>query len=363
MLPEKVSKARSLLVLRQPFFATLLLGTPTYVDATLNPPTMATNGTAILMHPEFIESCSVAEIMGVLCHEVMHIAMMHPWRRGSRDPRRANIAMDYAINGIIEEAGLTLPENRLRKREFDGLSFEEIYTKLPATSDDDDGDGDGAPLDEVRDAKGDTAQQQQSEAEMRIRVVQAATIAKAQGKLPSSLAKLVEEVLAPVVDWRAELRRYMTAVQKTDQSWARPQRRMLGLGMYLPSFHTPGMGKVVVAIDTSGSVVEQAKEFLSEVQAICEDCRPEEIVVIQCDAVVQRVDTYQPGDPINSAIAGGGGTSFRPPFEWCDKEGVTPAVLVYLTDLEGQFPHDPGYPVIWAATTKHDVPFGDVIRM
>lgn len=275
------------------------------------------------------------------------------------------VVVHNCINGIIEEFGLTLPPKRLRSPQYDGKAAEVIYGMMPDPPPNDGGGSGGQPgggdFDNVRDAEGTSSDKQQAEADMQVKVKQAANMAKAAGKLPASLAKLVDEILEPKVDWRSELRRYMTAVLKTDQSWSRGQRRFLAQGLYLPAFHTPGMGKVSVIIDTSGSVYAEAPAFLDEVRAICEECKPECIEVVQVDARVHEQRVYEVGEPLSAEIKGGGGTDLRKGF---DAVTEPPAVLVCLTDLETPFPAvPPEYPVIWCATTKHDVPFGDVIRL
>lgn len=275
------------------------------------------------------------------------------------------IVVHNCINPIIEEAGFSLPKGCVNEPQYHGMSFEAIYAKLPdPPPDDGSGQGSGGQgpeqFDDCMDAPGDEAQRQQDEAEAKIRVKQAANAAKAQGRLPSSLEKLVGDVLQPKIDWREELRRYMTTVLKTDQSWNRGQRKFLSQGLYLPALHSPGMGVVVVGIDTSGSVYEQAPEFLSEVQAICEDCSPEKIVVIQCDAKVTAVDEYAAGDPITAKIKGGGGTDLRRIY---DKVLEAPSVMVLLTDGQTPWP-DAGvdYPHI-TCTTADECPFGDNIKL
>ena len=61
-----------------------------------------------------------------------------------------------------------------------------------------------------------------------------------------------------------------------------------------------------------------------------------------------------------------GGTSFKPPFEYVDDNGITPVGLIYLTDLYGDFPdHPPGYPVMWwiNSTCTDTPPFGHVVHL
>jgi len=355
---EKITKAKARMVLRHPFFASLLLGCSITEDATLKPPTMATNGKDIWVHPSCAEKWSVEECMFVLAHETMHIAMMHPWRRTTRDPRKWNRATDYAINGILVDSGMDMPKEGLHDKQYDGMTAEAIYARLPDEPEGPEGGEGGDQFDDCRDAPGTEAERQQGEAEAKIRVKQAANAAKAQGSLPSALGKLVDEVLAPKIDWKDELRRFMTAVLKNDQSWARGQRRFMAQGLYLPSLHSPGMGRVVVGIDTSGSIYDRAPEFLNEVQAICEECKPESITVIQCDAKVQRVDEYAPGDPMVCDVAGGGGTDMREVYAAITEP---PAVFILLTDGETPWPDvAPDYPCL-TVTTSEPCPFGDTV--
>lgn len=364
-LPEKLTKAKSRLVLRQAFFATLLLGLELVEDDMMTPPTMAVDGAHIYFHPDFVKSCSVEQLVGVLAHETLHLAMLHPWRRGTRQAKKANYAMDYAINGIIEDAGLELPPTRLRQASFDGKSFEEIYHLLPDQPEEQ-GEGSGQPgpgdFDNCRDAQGTVAEQQQAEAQAKVQIQQAANAAKAQGQLPASLAKLVAEIMEPKVDWKNELRRYMTLLTKSDQSWAKKQKRFQDI--YLPAFHSVAMGKVVVGIDTSGSVFDDAPAFLDEVRSICEECKPEEVIVIQCDARVHAVDSYEAGEPIKTQVHGGGGTDLRKAMQYVREHDIIPSVMIWLSD--GETPYDdegPEFPVIWCLNTKVDPPWGDVIRI
>ena len=63
---------------------------------------------------------------------------------------------------------------------------------------------------------------------------QAASLAKAQGKLPGAVEETVRGAHASTVDWRTLLRRYMTDAAKRDYSWSVPNRRFIDSGLYLP---------------------------------------------------------------------------------------------------------------------------------
>lgn len=120
---------------------------------------------------------------------------------------------------------------------------------------------------------------------------------------------------------------------------------------------------MVIAVDTSGSISQQIlDDFAGEMQSIIDECQPERVHVIYCDADVQRVDVFERGESLEMNPAGGGGTDFRPVFAQVAADGVGPACLVYLTDTYGSFPQNaPDYPVLWASTDGTNVPFGELI--
>jgi predicted metal-dependent peptidase len=62
---------------------------------------------------------------------------------------------------------------------------------------------------------------------------------------------------------------------------------------------------------------------------------------------------------------GGGGTSFIPPFEYLEKNGIDPKCVIYLTDGYGTFPSesDVKVPTMWLMTTDVEPPFGECVRL
>jgi predicted metal-dependent peptidase len=180
------------------------------------------------------------------------------------------------------------------------------------------------------------------------------------------MQRLVSELVRVKTDWRAVLRRYMTEKVKTDLTYARPKRRFLAQGLYLPSLTGEGLGEVVFAVDCSGSVDEaMLKLVTSEMLAITSDTKPKTKHVVYFDSQVLRHDTFDKDTAIETNHCGGGGTAFSPIFRHIQEQGITPACVIVLTDLQCyDYGDDPGYPVLWACTTAHDkVPFGDVVRI
>jgi predicted metal-dependent peptidase len=394
----RIQKARTTLLLDHPFFGTLLfrLGG----KAARSVATMATDGVSLFYNPSFVETLNAAELAGVLAHEVMHPALQHHTRRGDRDQARWNVACDFAINPMLLDAGLTLPKDVLIDNRFRGMSAERIYNLIEedekqegssGQSESQTGDGSGAPEDgslhsdeagnepqppttpggvgQVLDAPEPEAESGPSVAEQarewQIAVEQAETVAKVAGKLPGGAIRAVEASQAAKVDWRELLRRAWSDTIPSDYSWMRPNRRHIWAGLYLPGITSEGVGEIAIAVDCSGSVSSrQLGLFEAEIRSILAGQRPRLVHVLYFDAAVQKVETYQAGQPVSLSPVGGGGTDFRPCFDWLEAHAIVPQTLVFLTDLCGMFPSKaPVYPVIWASTEDRRAPFGDVVPM
>lgn len=365
---EKIIKARAQMVLDAPFFASLALRLPLIEDRGVE--TAYTNGEVLGFNPAFISGLSLSGTKALVAHEVMHLALMHHTRKKGRNHKRWNVACDYAINGILAEAGFKVPEGFLQDNLYAGLSAEAIYSRLP-----DGGGGEDENLPgpcgfgEVRDAPTPACGNfKQVEANWKIAIAQAARQAHSMGNLPGGIRRLVDEIVYSAVNWRELLRHFIELDTRSDYSWLPPSRRSLSLGIYLPGLHTKEPGLLVLAIDTSGSVDEQMlSQFAAEVSSLLEDFDTT-VHVLYCDTKVQGVQTVDRQDlPLRLTPQGGGGTDFRPVFDWVEKEGVSPCCLVYLTDLECySYPEQaPEYPVLWlcAEPARKKVPFGELINI
>jgi len=386
----RIQKARTALLLDHPFFGSLLFRLKGQESRSIA--TMATDGVSLYYNPDFVGNLNGATLCGVLAHEVMHPALHHHVRRSGRDPRRWNEACDYAINPLLVDAGLSLPEGVLLDDRFREMSAEQIYNTLateaePQAGDEGDpvaGMGDGpalpsesnapsAPVTEggigqVLDAPppdDETPGTEEQAREWSVAVNQAVTLAKQAGKVPAGLGRTLEGAAEAAVDWREVLRRLWSETTPADYSWMRPNRRHIWAGLYLPGVIREGVGEVAIAVDCSGSVNgRQLSLFEAEIHSILEGQRPDRVYVLYFDAVVQRVDTFEAGQRVDLQPAGGGGTEFGPCFDWLDEHGIVPQTLVFLTDLYGSFPASaPSYPVLWASTGGRHAPFGEVIPM
>lgn len=390
----RIQRARTALVLDHPFFGSLLFRLKDRPSPAIK--TMATDGVSLLWNPEFVDTLNAAALAGTLAHEVMHPALHHHLRRSGRDPKQWNIACDYAINPLLIDAGLKLPEGVLVDDRFRGMSAEQIYNLLESEAEspqDSNGDDEKNPgsdgpnvspptgesidplapeteggIGQVLDAplpENDTPTIEEQAREWDVAVNQATAVARQAGKVPAGLDRTLEGAAEAAVNWRELLRRLWSDTIPADYSWLRPNRRHLWTGLYLPGVVREGAGEVAVAVDCSGSVsARQLRLFEAEARSILEGQRPARVYVLYFDAAVHKVETYEAGQRINLNPVGGGGTEFGPCFEWLGERGIQPQSLVFLTDLYGSFPPSaPAYPVLWASTGGRKAPFGQVIPM
>lgn len=392
---SKMSKAKARLLIQHPFFASLVTSSPWI--ATRDIPTAATDSKNYYYNPDFMESLTLEECMGVQVHEVWHDALFHVLRRNGRNPRIWNMACDYSINQMIINAGLKLPQGCLLDRELGKNSADVNYDILMKKAEEErkkrreqqekaqqeQGQGQGQPGGEMSsnpfgdpgdglksdvlgdDIKepaggGDPAERVKREQEIRERVAQAANVARMVGKMPAEIERLINAILNPRLPWEHYLQEYMTRVVKSDESWAKRNRRFQ---VYLPTRHSEAMGPIALIGDTSGSISnDDLNAVAAEFRGIAEAVKPERIHMVWADTKVAREDVFEAGDELVFNAKGGGGTDMRVPLAHVAQ--YEPEVVVLVTDGYTPWPkEEPDYPLIVVCTTDAACPVGQVIRM
>ena len=386
---------------------------------TLDVPSAATDGRHIFINPEYFAKLKPAEAVFIYAHEMVHAVERHPARGKYYQQQKGlvgkpfdqhfmNVCADYVINaGLIEEGVGQMNADWLWANDVNADEvWEEVYRRKwqdppqgkgqgPGQG----GGGQGQPSTyrsegkAPKGARGDPTaaanggfdellppptdpvtgrEDLPTETEYKEAIASAAAAAKAQGKLPARLQRKIDEILEPQVSWRDKIRLTITGmIGRRKETWNRPDRRRLVLNpiTIMPGRTGHGAGTVAVAVDTSGSIYADPNAlaaFFGEIRGILSDVKPKTVVLIECDATIQRVSEANSLDELDVAqqrgVKGGGGTSFLPPFEYLAKENIRPEALIYLTDLMGSFPNRaPGYPVIWCSTMEGKAPFGETI--
>ena len=352
-----LSVARVAFMIASPFYSHLYYSIGKEV-ITRDIPTLATDGRHIMINPDYFCRFTAQEQVFELAHEMSHLVCRHAQRclhyakegtlRGLPFDRGfANVCADYVINADLVETGVgQINPAWLWDKDIKGEElWEDVYERLfkqgkgkpPPRGR---GRGPGKPdawaegndgrFDDVLDPPTDPVTGEADlpgEHEFKEAVARAASVAKAMGKMPGSLQRMVDELLAPQVSWKDRIRLLMTGrIGAKGETWKRPNRRRLVLNpiMILPGRDGYGCETVVVGVDTSGSIGErELAVFLSEVGGILSDVRPRRIVVIGCDAKVTQVDEVTSLDEFEcvraNGIKGGGGTRFEPVFDYVER--------------------------------------------
>lgn len=409
-LEHRVEAARTALMLKQPFLARAIFELETHIVEWC--PTAMTDGMAIYLGRKFFDSLPrQSDIEFILAHESLHCLLLHHvrFKRLNVDHYIANIAADHVINGFLVEAGMSMPEVKVDGKlvingvkpeaRFKDLSFEEVYKILKKESkknkdESNAWDGTIEGLEKGQDASGSVglvglpkntkdagsiqAQQDALEAEKfkwEMVLSECITRAKAAGMLPGSLARELQQVKEPEIDWENRLRELVTASFPNDWTWQRPDRNFLHCDLYLPSTDPEKrVGFIVLTADTSGSMgPDELNAIGAALLELVRELRPEGLLVIWCDSKVQGEPQEFDGDGslVLSDLKpkGGGGTDFRPPFRLLAERGIDPVCLIYATDLCcDSYPSPPDFPVIWLVTQvpsfqPNPPPFGEVIPL
>jgi predicted metal-dependent peptidase len=360
------------------FAGVLSIGKVTFTE---DLPTAATNGRDVMYNPNFIDTLSDKQLTFVVLHEALHKVFQHMtiWRKlWKENPMLANIAADYVVNNTIIEADphgevATMPEMCLYDKRFANMTTKQVFDILkqepPPTGDGGGGgSGDGSGEDKPQgghdhhDWEGAEQLTADEVKEVQKQIDQALRQGEIiRGKMAGNQNRSIQELLEPKVDWREQLREFVNATckNKDKTSWKRPSRRFIGQDIYMPSMIGETVGKLVVGIDTSGSIGnEELNEFLSEVVGICDDVTPESLELIYWDYDVAAHETYNIGDYDGLATttkpAGGGGTRVGSLNSYLKDKRITPEAIIVLTDgyVESDWGGDWDAPTLWAITSR-----------
>lgn len=191
---------------------------------------------------DFIKKLSQAQIKGVLCHEILHLAFEHIVRESGREHSIWNIAIDLVSNEILIANKFELPEGCLIPRDhsfnigtkvitdIDKKLAEEVYNELMSMvkkvnvdviSEMNKGQFDNHIFGKgsCKGDDGDDNKKGNSTSDKGIGgkppdwkkvLAEAATIAKQRGNIPAGMERLIGELLNPKVSWKEMLYKYIT---------------------------------------------------------------------------------------------------------------------------------------------------------
>lgn len=359
-----------------------------------------------LANPLLLCKFTLKEIIFIACHEIDHIVLNHPAEMVRLNPakdkstfEKFNLAADASVNERINleikqssKAFISAPKgivtSSLLKKSFGLRSILPLesylyYFNLIKDSDkdgplpqpqamlgefgEDDGeraeeyggdivtaDAAGAFADHDWDA-GDDAEEAAAAARELVNAAVSMMSDEARGLMPGFFLSQVEQInKPPELPWQAILKKYIGTItagkRKTRTRLNRRQPERFDISGAVDE----RVLKIVVAIDTSGSVSDEAAAgFINEIFAIIAK-RRHSVIVIECDCEVRRVYAVRsPGDI--KSITGRGGTAFTPVIEYVNADRFfRDALLVYFTDGfgESEIPKPKTYRNLWVVLGK-----------
>jgi predicted metal-dependent peptidase len=390
-IAEKITTARIALLLKAPFFGNMATRMK-IIDASDWCPTAATNGRNFYYNKDFIDKLTSKKLEFLIAHEILHCVLDHFGRLGSRDPRLANIAQDYAVNQILvdERIGEKITEVQIcLDSKYRGKAWEEIYDELMEKAEkidmedllkqlgevldehlkEDEGAGSGSG---DKDGKGRPSISKEDAQKIRDEVKQAmiqSAAACGAGRVPGAIQRLIKDLTEPKMNWRQIIRQEIQSIVRNDYSFQRPSRKSMHTGAILPGMKEDTTIDVAISIDMSGSIGdEDAKTFLSEVKGIMDQYEDFRINLWCFDTEIynhKEISQDNSLDLLEYEPMGGGGTDFEANFTWMKDNGIQPKKFIMFTD---------GYPCgswgdenycdtlfIVKGNTSAEAPFGQTV--
>jgi len=375
MSPEELLlRAKSLLTVKYPYFGMLASRLKHEPSDTLSG--YASNGVRFLYNSDFLERRSVEDVMFILTNCVMHHVLSHQQRRLNRRGKLWQLSTDYAINNLLAKSGLVIPMGANYNKDYEGMYAEEIYDALKNDLNLGEGDafgesGETPPESAMMEQEGDDSQSfsnidgiadeldAQNESQWQYAASIAQEVAQRKGAMPLGLERLGKKVKASDVDWRFELYNAVNRHMRNNYAFMPPNKKHIHRGIALPSLTSDTLS-LCVAIDTSGSIDDQLLgAFMEEFKTIMQNFPSVRIELIIADAKVHAHHTFQGGERMDFKLKGGGGTDYRPTFDYVEANLPMTTMLLYFTDGEGSFPRiPPNYEVLWALSRSAKMPFG-----
>ena len=388
---EKLITARIALLLKAPFFGNLATRLQ-LVNADDWCPTAATDGRKFYYNSEFLKKMPAKQLEFLMGHEVLHCVYDHMGRRGERDPQLWNIADDYCVNQDLldQRIGEKIPVG-LYEPKYKGWSAEEVYDDLYKNAekiniddlleklldehldgdgeDEGEGDQDGASNPSEKGGKGRPKLTEEEKKQIRDEIKEAVMTAAqtvGAGNLPLGVKRLIKDLSAPQLDWRALLQQQIQSTLRTDYTWARASRKGWDMDAIMPGSDFDKEIDICVSIDASGSMTDDMlRDILSEIKGIMESYTSFRLHLWSFDTDVYNATVFTAenlDDIMDWEVGGGGGTMFMCNWEYMRERDILPKKFVMFTDgYYGDSWGDPDYCdtlFIVHGGNKEEAPFG-----
>lgn len=355
----------------------------------------------LVVNRAFTARLSPHDLIFVLAHELLHLALRTHDRAVGSGRLEFNYAHDYIINDMLRHAlgvssipagGLDMPGAREKSAEqivlemrrdgrspsqsrvWEGqaVSLEDLIAGGQPGADENAGD----VLDAARERQmfpGDAAEQAARAQAVRDLAAKGMAMAKAMGLmkgrgLDAGNGRQNVRALRGIyrTPWQIALQRWLEGVAPAERTFMRASRR----GADRDDVVMPGRQRyslmLNVILDTSGSMSDEIPFALGAIADFCEATGIDEIRVVQCDTEVTGDQMLSPAELAEYNIQGYGGSDMTPAMKaLSDDPRVTSAIII--TDGDISYPTDAmPYAVLWAVpgeTTSFAPSYGRVVTM
>lgn len=361
----------------------------------------------MLVNPRVFSESPISDLVFVVAHELLHLALDTFGRGGNAKPMLVNVAHDYVINDILAvELNRAVPLGGLVWEGARRESLEGLVTKLtqsgagaksncwsvdgrrgkgpkpPKTAmqdalekaglvkpEPDDGDdecpqGDALTSEEEGRFEPELGPKERTGLRERVRreavravslrelreQMAAAAGGNSQGTGDGGATETFMDAIQTAYQppWQLALQHWLDAVTPGPRSFAKPSRRSGDRtdGVILPGRKREGWALHVV-LDTSGSMVDTLPHILGLLASFCEGAGVTQVHVLQCDVGVTADDWLDPSELQSYKVTGFGGSDMSPAMDELAADAEVSAVLV-LTDGYITYPADePPCAVLW----------------
>ena len=384
---RRILIARMTVLSRNGFFGLLLMHMKFALDPNIG--TAATDGERVYFDPKFLDKISDKELVFILMHEIMHVALRHTSRTGDRDNLLFNIACDIVVNSNIlqaagmDHASITLSQYgesmHLTPKRDEGYRYtaEEVYEMIMSLS--------AARRNQLKRGFADdhsrwgTADDEALDALWRNRIRDALEACKSRGNgmgrgtIPLGVERKIEELMHPKTDWRVLLNDFVQE-EVTDYSFLPPDRRFSDSPFMLPDFNETEttVKNILFMIDTSASMTKkEITQAYSEIKGAIDQFggKLEGWLGFFDAGVVPPIPFTDENEFKIIRPKGGGGTDFEVIFDYVRMEMAEQEIasIIILTDGCAPFPEESaamGIPVLWMINNTYvEPPWGRVAVM
>lgn len=386
---QSLSKISKELMLKEPYYGFFLIMLNKIWRNNVPTAGVSKNGInyQLTINEKFWESLNEQHQMGLLKHELLHIAFGHLISFNSFSNKKlANVAMDMEINQYIDPK--YLPEGGIDINNYEDLDLDRkagcryYYDKLQQLKNEKDKNGtcgneqmdkllDNIDSGNIPDHSTWEEFDDLSEAEKKLIEKQLQKVLsdakeqtiKKRGNVPGEIEGviIIEEIVRPKFDWRSYVRRFSgTSTKVFTKKIRRKENRRYDEN---PGLKIKMKQHMLLAIDTSGSVSDtELTEFMNEIHHIYK--AGVDITIVQCDTSINSIEEYKGKNELN--VKGRGGTEFDPVLDYYNANQKKYTSLVYFTDGECYTSVKPKGRVLWVLSERshmnEDLP-GHVIKL